>query len=164
MNLTLSPPAVVRALGFLVLWLILTGGNPRDLVAGVAAVLAATWTSWCLLPRGRSRWRPASVARLVVRLLYQSVIAGADVARRALDPRLPLSPGFVVYPVGLPPGPARNVFTTLISLLPGTVPVGADARNRLLVHCLDVEQPVTAQLAAEETVFARVNVEAPSDG
>jgi multicomponent Na+:H+ antiporter subunit E len=164
MNLTLASPAVVRAVGFFVLWIMLTGDNPADLVAGVAAVLAATWISLRLLPPGRSRWRPASVARLVVRFLYQSVIAGADVARRALDPRLPLTPGFVVYPVSLPPGPARNVFTTLMSLLPGTVPVGADARNQLLVHCLDVEQPVTAQLAAEETVFARVIVEAPGDG
>jgi multicomponent Na+:H+ antiporter subunit E len=100
----------------------------------------------------------------VVRFLYQSVIAGGDVARRALDPRLPLSLGFVAYLVGLPAGSARNAFTTMISLLPGTVPVGADARSQLLVHCLDVEQPVTAQLAAEETVFARVIVETPIGG
>jgi multicomponent Na+:H+ antiporter subunit E len=164
MTLGLSRPAVVRALAFLVLWLILTGRNAADLGAGAVAVLAATWTSLHLLPSGRSGWRPASLARLGVRFLYQSVIAGADVARRAFDPRLPLAPGFVVYPLGLPPGQARSVFTTLISLLPGTVPAGADARNQLLVHCLDVEQPVTAQLAAEETVFARVIVEAPNDG
>jgi multicomponent Na+:H+ antiporter subunit E len=164
MNLALSRPAVVRALGFLVLWVILTGGNPADLGAGVAAVLAATWTSLRLLPPGRSRWRPASLARLGVRFLFQSVIAGIDVGRRALDPRLPLTPGFVVYPVGLPPGPARNMFTTLMSLLPGTVPTGAAARSQLLVHCLDVEQPVIAQLAAEEAVFARVSAQAPSNG
>jgi multicomponent Na+:H+ antiporter subunit E len=164
MNLALSRPAVVRALGFLVLWVILTGGNPADLGAGVAAVLAATWTSLRLLSPGRSRWRPASLARLVVRFLFQSVIAGIDVGRRALDLRLPLTPGFVVYPVGLPPGPARNMFTTLMSLLPGTVPTGAAARSQLLVHCLDVEQPVIAQLAAEEAVFARVSAQAPSNG
>jgi multicomponent Na+:H+ antiporter subunit E len=106
----------------------------------------------------------SAFARLVLRFLRQSVVAGVDVARRALDPRLPLHPGFVVYPVGLPRGPARHVFTTLMSLLPGTVPTGADARSQLLVHCLDSEQPVAAQLAAEEAVFARVIAEAPSDG
>ena len=164
MNLALSRPAVVRALGFLVFWLILTGGNPADLVAGVAAILAATWTSLRLLPPGRSRWRPASLPRFGVRFLYQSVIAGADVARRALDPRLPLTPGLVVYPVGLSRGPARSMFTTLMSLLPGTVPTGADTRSQLLVHCLDVEQPVIAQLTAEEAVFARVSAQAPSNG
>ncbi len=156
MNLALSRPAVVRAVGFLVLWMILSGGDPADLVAGVVAALAATWASLRLLPPGTSRLRPAALARLALRFLRQSVVAGADVARRALDPRLPLRPGFVLYPVGLPPGPARNMFTTLMSLLPGTVPTGSDERGRLLIHCLDVEQPVAAQLAAEEARFARV--------
>jgi len=34
--------------------------------------------------------------------LRQSIVAGIDVAQRALDPRLPLRPGFVVYQ-GAPP-------------------------------------------------------------
>jgi multicomponent Na+:H+ antiporter subunit E len=164
MNLALFRPAVVRALGFLVVWIILTGGNPADLGAGAVAALAATWASLRLLPPSTSRMQLSALARLVFRFLHQSVIAGADVARRALDPRLPLTPDFVVYPVGLPPGPARSMFTTLMSLLPGTVPTGADARSQLLIHCLDSEQPVIAQLAAEEAMFARVSAEAPSDG
>jgi multicomponent Na+:H+ antiporter subunit E len=164
MNLALFRPAVVRAAGFLVVWIVLTGGNPADLGAGAVAALAATWASLRLLPPSTSRMQLSAFARLVLRFLRQSVVAGVDVARRALDPRLPLHPGFVVYPVGLPRGPARHVFTTLMSLLPGTVPTGADARSQLLVHCLDSEQPVAAQLAAEEAVFARVIAEAPSDG
>jgi multicomponent Na+:H+ antiporter subunit E len=48
------------------------------------------------------------------------------------------------------------VFTTLMSLLPGTVPTGSLAEGRLLIHCLDVEQPVVAQLAAEEGLFIHV--------
>ena len=163
MNLGLSRAAVARAIGFFALWIILTG-SPADLGTGAVAALTATCVSLRLLPPGTNHVRPIALARLVARFLYQSVVAGADVARRALDPRLPLTLGFVAYPVGLPAGPARNAFTALISLLPGTVPVGTDPRNQLLVHCLDVEQPVTAQLAAEETVFARVIVEAPSDG
>jgi multicomponent Na+:H+ antiporter subunit E len=91
----------------------------------------------------------------VLRFLCQSVVAGVDVARRALDPRLPLNPGFVLYAVRLPPGPRRNTFTALMSLLPGTVPTGS-AEGGLLIHCLDVGQPVAAQLAEEEALFARV--------
>jgi multicomponent Na+:H+ antiporter subunit E len=85
--------------------------------------------------------------------LGQSIVAGADVARRALDPRLPLRPGFVAYPVYFPPGTARNVFTALTSLLPGTVPAG-DERGQLVYHCLDVDQPVLSQLAAEEAALS----------
>jgi multicomponent Na+:H+ antiporter subunit E len=139
---------------FLGLWLILSGTDPADLPIGIAAAVAATWTSLHLLPPGTSRLSLAAIARLALRFLYQSVVAGADVARRALDPRLPLRPGFVAYPVSFPPGTARNVFATLTSLLPGTVPAGEE-NGKLVYHCLDVDQPVASQLAAEETALAR---------
>jgi multicomponent Na+:H+ antiporter subunit E len=155
MNLALSQPVVLRTLGFFVLWMILTDGNPADLAIGALAALATTEVSLCLLAAGTSRVRPAALTRLALRFLRQSVVAGADVAWRALDPQLPLRPGFVLYPVGIPPGPARNLFTTLTSLLPGTVPTGSDEKGGLLIHCLDVEQPVAAQLAVEEALFVR---------
>jgi multicomponent Na+:H+ antiporter subunit E len=154
----------MRAIGFAILWLLLAGGGPADLGAGAVAAVAATWVSLYLLPPGTSRMRPVALAGLALRFLYQSMIAGADVARRAFDPRLPLSPGFVVYPVGLSPGPGRNMFTNLMSLSPGTVPTGTDPRDRLLIHCLDVEQPIMAQLTAEEALFARVIGWRPGDG
>jgi multicomponent Na+:H+ antiporter subunit E len=164
MNLALSRPVAVRTVSFFVLWVLLTGGNPADLVAGAVAALAATWASLRLLPPGTSRVRPAALARLALHFLRQSIIAGVDVARYALDPRLPLRPGFVVCPMGLPRGPAQNIFTTLMSLLPGTVPTGSQENGGLLIHCLDVEQPVVAQFAAEEALFVRVIGEAGSDG
>jgi multicomponent Na+:H+ antiporter subunit E len=164
MRLALSRPAVMRAVGFFFLWLIFTSGNTADLLAGAAAVWASTWTSLHLLPPGTSRLRAAALARLALGFLHQSVVAGADVARRALDPRLPLHPGLVVYPVGLPAGPMRSSFTSLMSLLPGTVPTGLRGDGALLIHCLDVEQPVAAQLAVEEAQFARVIKGARSDG
>jgi len=157
-------PVVLRAFEFIALWILLSDGDTADLWAGGVAVLAATWASLRLLPPSVSRLRPVALARLVLRFLKQSVIAGVDIAQRALDPRLPLVPGFVVYPIGLPHGPARSTFTTLMSLLPGTVPTGADAENQLLVHCLDIRQPVVVQLAAEESVFQRVIAEAHTNG
>jgi len=149
-------PAMARAVGLGVLWLVLAGGNPVDLAPGAVATLAATWVSLHFLPPGAISVRPASVARFTFRFLRQSVVAGIDVARRALDPRLPLHPGFVVYQTGLPPGPSQHMFTTLMSLLPGTVPTGPAPGSGLLIHCLDVEQPVTAQLVAEEALFSSV--------
>jgi multicomponent Na+:H+ antiporter subunit E len=152
--------------GFLILWIILSGGNSAeaDLVPGAAGALAATWASLRLSAPGFGRVRPAALGGLVLRFLSQSAVAGVDVARRALDPRLPLRPGLVLYAAGLPPGVARSSFITLMSLLPGTVPSGSDERGGLLIHCLDVEQPVVAQLAAEEALFVRAIGEASSDG
>ena len=146
--------ALTRGTAFACLWLILIGGNPVDLAVGAIVVAVATWTSLTLLPPGQSRLRPVALVRLALRFLCQSVVAGVDVARRALDPRLPLRPGFVAFPTCFPPGAARNAFTTLTSLLPGTVPVGDDGGS-LVYHCLDVDQPVASQLAAEEAALLR---------
>jgi multicomponent Na+:H+ antiporter subunit E len=146
--------SLARGAGFLAFWLILFGFSPVDLPVGALAAAAATWVSLRLLPPGPSRLRPVALARLALRFLWQSIIAGIDVARRALDPRLPLRPGFVAYPVRFPPGTARNVFTTLTSLLPGTVPTG-DENGQLVYHCLDLDQPVVSQLAAEEAALSR---------
>jgi multicomponent Na+:H+ antiporter subunit E len=107
-----------------------------------------------LLEPNASRRSPLAVVQLALLFMYHSVVAGADVARRALDPRLPLCPGFVAYRTRLASGMRRNVFTTLTSLLPGTVPTG-EQEGQLLYHCLDVNKPVLAELAAEEAALVR---------
>lgn len=145
--------ALPRASAFALLWLALSGAAASALVPGALAVVAATAVSLHLLPPGDGRPRPLALARLVLRFVRQSVVAGVDVASRALQPSLPLRPGFVRFPVRLPPGPARDGFTTLTSLLPGTVPTGPDESGALVVHCLDVRQPVVEQLTVEEDLL-----------
>ena len=147
--------AAWRAGGFLALWLILSGADPGGLPAGVIAVMAATWNSLRLLPPSGLRLSRVATARLILRFLAQSVVAGMDVAWRALDPRLPLQPGFIAYPVRLARGAARNTFCTLSSLLPGTLPVRTDERDALVVHCLDTGEPIERQLGAEEALLTR---------
>ncbi len=83
------------------------------------------------------------------------MVSGTDVAWRALNPNLKLKPGFVACPLRLPEGGARSAFCALSSLMPGTLPTGANERDELLVHCLDVGQPVAANLEAEEGLFIR---------
>jgi multicomponent Na+:H+ antiporter subunit E len=149
-------PAAMRAIGFFLFWVLLSNRDSSGLAAGIVASGAATWASIRLLPAGGGRIRLFPLARFALRFLGQSVVAGVDVARRALDPQLPLRPGFVIYRTALPDGPARHAFTSLMSLLPGTVPLGTDATGGLVIHCLDVEQPVAEQCAAEERLFTRV--------
>jgi multicomponent Na+:H+ antiporter subunit E len=148
------PTAIVRGVGFLGLWIVLIGLDPLDLLVGVFTAAVATWASLRLLPAGLHRLRLAALPGLALRFLWQSVIAGVDVARRAFAPRLPLNPGFVLYRTKYPRGPARNAFASLTSLLPGTVPCRDDAQG-LQYHCLDVGQPVAEQLAAEEDAVSR---------
>jgi multicomponent Na+:H+ antiporter subunit E len=154
-SLGLARAAAERAALFLVFWLMISGWAPADLPVGLAAVAGATWVSFRLLPPRRSRLRPASLATLAASFLRQSVVSGTDVASRALNPSLKLRPGFVACPLRLPEGGERSAFCALSSLMPGTLPTGANDEDELLVHCLDVGQPVAANLAAEERLFIR---------
>ena len=146
---------IIRGAGFFGFWLLLVGIDPIDLVVGIFAAAAATWANLRLLPPSGRPLRYAALVQLMWRFIQQSIIGGLDVARRALDPRLPLRPGFVAYPVRLPPGPACNTFSALTSVLPGTLPAGLDERGVLIYHCLDVDQPVATQLTIDEELLTR---------
>lgn len=148
-------PVLLRAIVFLALWLVLTLGEPTDLPAGIFATIAAVLASLYLLPPSPVHLSLAALVRFMLRFFRQSVLAGVDVAWRALDPRLPLRPGYVHFPSRLPRGSARNAFCTLECLLPGTLPVESDQSGTLLIHCLDVDQPVVAHLTEDEHLFRR---------
>jgi multicomponent Na+:H+ antiporter subunit E len=147
--------AAIRGACYLAFWVVLIGVGAADLVAGVLTAALATWVSLRLVPPSPARVRLAALVHLAARFLWQSVVAGWDVARRALDPRLPLAPGFVEYPCGFAPGLARNAFASLTSLMPGTVPIADDGKS-LRYHCLDVNLPVVESLGKEEALVARV--------
>ncbi|MDM0031523.1 Na+/H+ antiporter subunit E [Variovorax sp. J22P271] len=150
-----SPPsrrttALVRGVLLFVLWLLLMpSAKPADLAVGLIAVLAGTFASMRLLPPEAGHLRLGALLGFLPHFLWQSVLAGVDVARRALSPRMPLKPGFIVYRVGFRPGLARNEFASITSLLPGSVPVG-DSEHSMIYHCLDIDEPVAEQMAAEE--------------
>jgi multicomponent Na+:H+ antiporter subunit E len=148
--------ALVRGVLFLLIWIVLMpSANLADLTVGVFASLVACWTSMHLLPRAAGHVRLLALLRFMPHFMWQSVLAGIDVARRALDPAMPLRPGFVVCPVGFPPGLARNEFASITSLMPGSVPVGESA-GAIIFHCLDITQPVALQMAEEERRVAGV--------
>lgn len=151
---------ISRGAAYFAFWVLLIGFEPGDLLVGLVAALAATWTSLLLLPPGEFRLRLAGVPFYGLRFLWQSVIGGVDVARRAFAPGLPLRPGLVRYASGYPRGAGRSAFASLTSLLPGTLAL-RDQPDGLLYHCLDTDQPTAAQLAAEEAALARALPQTP---
>ena len=106
------------------------------------------------MPPAAGQFRVVALLAYLPHFLWQSILAGVDIARRALDPRMPLRPGFVSCPTCLPPGRARNEFKSFTSLLPGSVPAG-DEPDAIIYHCLDTSQPVAEQIAAEERALRR---------
>ena len=142
----------VRALLFFALWGVIDqSAKPANLLFGLVATAAATWASLWLLPPATGRVRVFVLLRLLPRFLWQSLMAGIDVARRAFSPSLPLHTGFVDYPVGLPRGSARNAFELISSLLPGSVPTD-ETEEAIEYHCLDMRQPVVEQLDRKSVV------------
>ncbi|WAC29304.1 Na+/H+ antiporter subunit E [Ancylobacter sp. SL191] len=145
-----------RALAFFALWLVLHGGGLAGLAVGALTALAAAWLSLVLL---RPSGRPIAIGalvRLVLRFPGQSLLAGLEVARRAFASSLLLRPGLVPCPTRLPASTGRDAFHAYLSLQPGTLPVVMRDKATLLVHALDLDQPVAAAIAAGEADFARI--------
>ncbi len=141
----------LRAAQFSLLWWVLADGAVDSWPVAVPVVGLATLASLRLLPPvACSLW---GIARFVPFFLWRSLAGGADVARRALHPRLPLSPRMYLYPWRLPPGLPRVFMANLISLLPGTLStkVGTDG---LLVHMLDGRKDFQGELEAVEQKVA----------
>jgi multicomponent Na+:H+ antiporter subunit E len=143
---------LVRGVAYFAVWMTMAGGQLGDVAPGLVAAALTTWVSLVLLPLDPAfaEVRPLAVLRLALRFIWGSVVAGFDIARRAFSPSLPLKPGYLTYPVALPPSTSRNLFTSMTSLMPGTLPAGSDESGRLIYHCLDVEQPVLEELGREE--------------
>ena len=83
---------ISRAVGYFALWPI--GFKPVDLLVGLVAVAAATWTSLglVLLPR---KFACAGPACRLQPALCVAVVAGVEVARQAFRPRCSMRPGLI---------------------------------------------------------------------
>ncbi|WP_181832699.1 Na+/H+ antiporter subunit E [Bosea caraganae] len=143
---------LARGVGFLILWVVLIGTTPINLLIGLAAAAAATWASGLLWP-AHGGIDALGLLRFVLRFLPQSIVAGVDVARRAFAPHPMLQPGLVACRTSLPAGTARRAMCALMSLQPGKLPVAVDPDGTLHIHCLDQREPIKEQTAADEAAF-----------
>jgi multicomponent Na+:H+ antiporter subunit E len=157
--MSLRVPLMTRVIAarfafFMGVWLMIADWKEEDLPIGFAASALALWISLSLLPPTAVGLRLAPLAKLTVRFLSLTIVAGVDVARRALLPCLDLRPGFVALPFTLPSGVARNAFLVYSSLQPGTLPTSAEGET-LQVHGLDISQPIAASVQADEALFGK---------
>ncbi|WP_026340303.1 Na+/H+ antiporter subunit E [Thioalkalivibrio thiocyanoxidans] len=128
--------AAWTALAAAVLWWILAGLDALLEPLALLAVLLAGAAS-LVLPTSRPlSVRPLAIPGLITYFLRASFLGGIDIARRALDPKLPIAPDFIEYRADLPHGPPLTLFMAVLSLLPGTLSVRLEGRL-LTVHVLD---------------------------
>ena len=136
-------------------WLVLDGVKLAGLLIGLPAAALAAWVSIRLFPPSRTRPRLPGLLSLGWHFLWNSIVAGVDVAIRAFHPRLPLHTGFVTCECRIPAGSRRDLFLSMSSLMPGSLPVAEDEDGRIVLHCLDTEQPLAGQMADHEARLVR---------
>lgn len=143
----------LRALLFILIWWILTDGVIASWWVGVPVVLLTTIVSMML-------FAPCSCSltgfiRIIPFFLWHSLCGAADVARRALHPQLPISPGLYRYRWHLTPGLAQVFMADMVSLLPGTLSI--DLHNDYLyVHVLDMKGTFISDLSILEEYVAKL--------
>ncbi len=142
-----------RTLVFALLWWILTQGAINSWLVGVPVVLLAVLASGWLLPA--IPWSLPGIVGFVPFFLWRSLYGGVDVARRALHPKLPISPGLFDYRWRLPPGLPRVFMANTVSLLPGTLSAEL-GQEHLRVHVLDQSGDFIPELSVVEERVARL--------
>jgi multicomponent Na+:H+ antiporter subunit E len=146
---------IARLLGFLLLWVVLSGPTWHNPVLAGLGILSATAAGLWLWPAHSLRlawWRSP---RLAIYFLWASLRGGIDIAWRALSPSMPLQPGFMEFKVRLTTEQSVVFFTWLISLMPGTASVNLSAANIITVHVVDTTRHVDEDLRRLEDLVGR---------
>lgn len=154
------PAALAPRLGLLAgLWVALVEGHAGGLLAGLVALPLALWASFALEAPGGARVHLPGLLRLLPPFLWQALSGSLDVARRALQPRMRLAPGWLEARSWLPEESARLLLASLMSLVPGTLAVEVEGPV-LTLHVLDARPEAKAamleQLRELEGRVARV--------
>ncbi|MGB5259153.1 MAG: Na+/H+ antiporter subunit E [Gammaproteobacteria bacterium] len=131
----------------------LTDGAMHSWLVGAPVIVFAVLASGALLP-GVS-WSLSRIVHFVPFFLWRSLYGGVDVARRALQPLLPISPGLFDHRWRLPPGLPRVFMANTVSLLPGTLSAELED-DRLRVHVLDHTVAFASELTLIEARVARL--------
>jgi multicomponent Na+:H+ antiporter subunit E len=139
---------VLNAVLFGFLWWILAEGQWTEPVVAVLCIAIAVMTAQRLWPSGGWRLHARGILPFAVFFVWHAVHGGVDVARRAMQPRMQLEPGFLTFPLRLSES-QTVVFIWTLSLLPGTASVQI-TEGELEIHVLDRRMPVLETMEALE--------------
>ena len=142
-----------RGLLFIVIWWLLTDGTASSWWIALPAVIMALVVSTMLVSPMTIHW--LGLFRFVLFFLRFSLLGGIDVARRAIQPKIPIDPDFVEYRMQLPVGLLQVLMANTVSLLPGTLIAGLE-ESVMKVHVLDRSKDVSTELEMIEERIARI--------
>lgn len=123
------------------LWIFVAGFEASELMLGgiVAVILSYILSGYINVTVSIS-----SVSKIFIFvltyipvLIVELIKANLDVAKRVLDPKLPLNPGFVKIPTNIKNDLGKLTLANSITLTPGTLSIDADEDN-IYIHWIDV--------------------------
>ena len=132
--------------------------KPSDLMLGLLTSVAACWVSLRLLPPSCGCVRFSQLLALLPHFLWESVLAGVDVARRVPPPAHAAQPRLrhlsrCRFRRGSPATRSRRSPACCPAPCRQTRPMA-----RCVYHCLDDTTPVVEQLWQEERLLAKALV------
>ena len=125
-----------------VIWVMLTGIGKEELVTGALVSVIVS----LLFVKGIDFWKgsknPFSLILGFIKYLLvfipELIKANIDVAKRVINPKLPINPGIVAIKTELKSDEAKMMLANSITLTPGTLTM--DVRDdHLLIHWIDVK-------------------------
>lgn len=131
---------IVLTFALAALWLVLSGHyNALMLTLGAASVATCVWLAQRMGVFDEevhpAHFHLVPLLRYWAWLLGQIVISALDVARRVLDPALPIDPVVLRVPLDQRTEMGRTTYANSITLTPGTVSMDLDEHS-VRVHAL----------------------------
>ncbi len=125
-----------------IIWVLMAGISTNELILG--AIVCIT-LSYVLTNYMNIEFDLFQIPKIVVflvtyipTLFIELVKANIDVAKRVLNPSLPINPGIVKVPTEIKNEYGKLILANSITLTPGTISIDADD-DCIYVHCIDVK-------------------------
>jgi multicomponent Na+:H+ antiporter subunit E len=133
---------IISTFVLFVTWVILTQSfDPQELITGFIVASIVSLISPAIAGEKPGKWfQPKRYLYLIVYLFYfiwQMIKSNIDVAKRVINPKLPIKPGIVKVKTKLKTNAAKLALANSITLTPGTLTVDI-VGDEFYIHWIDV--------------------------
>lgn len=147
-----------------VIWLLLAGVHVQEMIVGAAVsiILSIIISNYIQLSLNlKSLVKLLMFVFMYIPIMVVELIkANVDVAKRVLNPKLPINPGIVKVPTKVKGDLGKLTLANSITLTPGTISLDADEEN-VYIHWIDVKGKTPEEYqknisSSFETVLGRI--------
>lgn len=139
-------------------WMVLIGGySPSDFFHGVLLGYSLLWLVRDALPPSRYFLKVPQAIGLLLFFMWELLRANLKVAYEVITPRNFMVPGIVAVPIDLESDAAITLFTSMITLTPGTLSLDVSTdRSVVYVHTMYVHDGAEFQRELKEGLERRI--------